>query len=165
MSKLIDLFASTKLIGYETYHLLLRVVFNGIFIKAFHSEFEVIDFYSVKTDTRWIKTYPKLSLFYITDKALTSSASRLKLDRLLTRIAFVSIKVFITYVEFFYLQNLYRDRFKELRITWMQFLHVTTFHASFLHIIMAYGCVIVTCMANMLYAYVYMLWCIEVWST
>ena len=94
MSKLIDLFASTKLMGYETYHLLLRVVFNGIFIKAFHSEFEVIDFYSVKTDTRWIKTYPKLSLFYIIDKALTSSVSRLKLDLALKKNSFRFYKGF-----------------------------------------------------------------------
>ena len=101
MSKLIDLFASTKLIGYETCHLLLRVVFYGTYIKAFHSEFEVIDFYLVKTDARWIKTYPKLSIFYIIDKALTSSASRLKLDRLLKRIVVFCIMVFVTYVEFF----------------------------------------------------------------
>ena len=51
MAKLIDLSAITKLTGYETSHLLLRFVFNEIFIEAFHSEFEVIDFYSVKTDT------------------------------------------------------------------------------------------------------------------
>ena len=51
MSKLIDLSAITKLIGYETSHSLLRFVFNELFIDAFHSEFEVIDFYSVKTDT------------------------------------------------------------------------------------------------------------------
>ena len=79
MSKLIDLSGITKLIGYETYHSLLRFVFNEIFIDAFHSEFEVIDFYSVKTDTSWIKTYPKLPLLYITEKALTNSASNLKL--------------------------------------------------------------------------------------
>ena len=50
MSKLIDLSGITNLIGYEPYHSLLRFVFNEIFIDAFHSEFEVIDFYSVKTD-------------------------------------------------------------------------------------------------------------------
>ena len=43
----------------------------------------------------------------------------------------------------------------------MQFLHVISFHADFLHIIMAYGYVIVIVMANMFYACVYMLWCIE----
>ena len=51
MSKLIDLSGITKLIGYETSLLLLRFVFTEIFIEAFHSEFEVIDFYSVKTGT------------------------------------------------------------------------------------------------------------------
>ena len=88
MSKLIDLSGITKLIGYETFHLLLRFVFNEIFIEAFHSEFEVIDFYSVKTDTSWIKTYPKLSLLHITEKVLTNSASHLKLHMLLKQLVF-----------------------------------------------------------------------------
>ena len=160
MAKLIDLSAITKLIGYKTSHSLLRFVFNELFIEAFHSEFEVIDFYSVKTDISWIKTYPKLSLLYITEKASTSSANHVKLHRLLKRSFLVSIMVFITFVEFFYLQNLYRGRFKKLRITWIQF-SVTTFHANFWHIILDYGCVIVTCMANTLYAYVYMIWCYD----
>ena len=88
MAKLIDLSAITKLTGYETSHLLLRFVFNEIFIEAFHSEFEVIDFYSVKTDTSWIKTYPKLPLLYITGKALTNSASNLKLHSHLKQLVF-----------------------------------------------------------------------------
>ena len=163
MSKLIDLSGITKLIGYETFHLLLRFVFNEIFIEAFHSEFEVIDFYSVKTDTSWIKTYPKLSLLHIIEKASTSRAIHLKLQRLWKRSFLVSIMVFITFVEFFYLQNLYRGRSKKLRITWIQF--KLLFTPIFLHIILDYGFVIVTCMANTLYAYVYMLWCIEVWPT
>ena len=101
MSKLIDLSGITKLIGYETHHSLLRFVFNEIFIEAFHWEFEVIDLYSVKTDTSWIKTYAKLSLLYITEKASTSSASHLKLHRLLKRSFLISLMVFITCVEFF----------------------------------------------------------------
>ena len=165
MPKLIDLPGITKLIGYETYYSLLRFVFNEIFIEAFHWEFEVIDLYSVKTDTSWIKTYPKLSLLHITEKASTSSASHLKLHRLLKRSFLISLMVFITCVEFFLSSKLYRGRFKERCITWIQFSHVTTFHANFFHIILDYGCVIVTCMANTLYAYVYMLWCIEVWPT
>ena len=164
MSKLINLSGITKLIGYETSLLLLRFVFTEIFIEAFHSEFEVIDFYSVKTGTGWIKTYPKLSPLHIIEKASTSRASYLNLQRLWKRSFLVSIMVFITFVEFFYLQNLYRGRFKKLRITWIQF-SVTTFHANFWHIILDYGCVIVTCTANTLYAYVYMLWCIKVWPT
>ena len=97
MSKLIDLSGITKLIGYKTYHSLLGFVFNEDFIEAFHWEFEVIDLYSVKTETSRIKAYPRLSLLYITEKASTSSASHLKLHRLLNRSFLISIMVFITY--------------------------------------------------------------------
>ena len=96
MSKLIDLSGITKLIGYKTYHSLLGFVFNEDFIEAFHWEFEVIDLYSVKTETSRIKAYPRLSLLYITEKASTSSASHLKLHRLLKRSFLISIMVFIT---------------------------------------------------------------------
>ena len=95
MSKLIDLSGITKLIGYKTYHSLLGFVFNEDFIEAFHWEFEVIDLYSVKTETSRIKAYPRLSLLYITE-ASTSSASHLKLHRLLNRSFRISIMVFIT---------------------------------------------------------------------
>ena len=96
MSKLIDLSGITKLIGYKTYHSLLGFVFNEDFIEAFHWEFEVIDLYSVKTETSRIKAYPRLSLLYITEKASTNSASHLKLHRLLNRSFLISIMVFIT---------------------------------------------------------------------
>ena len=58
MSKLIDLSGITKSIGYKTYHSLLRFVFNKVFIDAFHSEFEVIDFTQLKQTVVELKLIP-----------------------------------------------------------------------------------------------------------